>query len=339
MTYTPEKLLQLEFMVKTITQCRKVEDDNHGMAINVQFLNHPEQRVCEIPKTVPEKECTTSVTAVNMGKMYTFAVPDSGGSCSPKPVSLSVRLYSLHRADVHSGDPELASGELVVKTTTLADFNLRLNTDDKYDMTVPMTDCQGRTVVVLTVLVRAWIAGTVTTSPIDSPPLCPSPLSRPASTDSCSRAKSSEYCSSSLDAQEPIPCCSCKPIQKPRPCCRCKIIREPRPCCNKPAPVGEPTFCCKKPSPPSYCHRCIKIYSGMDRIERNVIDQPHRQYVDVGHEINDRKMDLSVRKMHCYPCSAQRRIAHEADKFISKVTDVVKYMHGFVNKDMANIVD
>lgn len=72
------------------------------------------------------------------------------------------------------------------------------------------------------------------------------------------------------------------------------------------------------------------MYSGMDRIERPVID--------VGHDINDQKMDLRVRKMHCDPCAAQRRIAHEADKFISKVTGVVKDMHGFV-KDTVNVID
>lgn len=373
MTYTPEKLLQLEFLVKTITQCRKVEDDNCGIAINVQFLDRPEQRVCEIPmKDERKKEGATSVTVVNVGKTYTFSVPDSGSSCSPKPVSLSIRLYSLRRADAHLGDPELASGELVVKTTTLVDADCHPITDDKDDMTVPLTDCQGRTMAVLSVRVRAWIAGTVTSTPINLLPFCP----QPASADGCGQTKSSECCNSSLVARVPISCCSCKFVREPTSCCskhvsvreptlccsKCVPVREPTPCCNKPAPVRELTSCCNKTpvresmpccykppareptsccnkQPPSLCrHRCIKMYSGMDSIERPVIDQPCRRYTDVGYEINDQKMDLRVRKMHCDPRAAQRRITHEADKYISKVTGVVKDMHESI-KDTVNMVD
>lgn len=396
MTYLAEKLLQLEFLVKSITQCRLAEDDNCGTAISIQFLDHPEQRVCNLPKAVSKQNGVASVTAVNVGKTYTFAVPDSGGSCSPKPVCLKIKLYNLQGESCSSGDLELASGESVVRPTTLADVGCRPDTAEKDDATVPLTDCHGRTVAVLSVRVRAWVAGTVTTTPIDSPPVCPplrlpscpalcpptlpsclapscpppcpapscppppcpTPISRPASVDSY-RKKPAECCSSQA-IREPTSSCGCKPAREPVTCCKKPTAREPccnRPppksCCNKP-PARDPPNCCNRPLPreprtsccnktvrkkPSPCGcQCANVCSASDRNERSAIDQPHRQYTDIGCEIDGRKIDFRVRKKHCDPCVAQRRLTMEAEKFISKVVNVVKDMHGLV-KDTVNMVD
>lgn len=344
MTYLPEKLLQLEFVVKTIAQPRLVDDDDYGTAISIRFLDHPEQRVCEIPTAVSRLDDVASVIAVNVGKRYTFAMPadGGGGSCDPKPVNVSVQLYSLRNANGRSGNLELASGELAVKPTALSDDGCTPTITDKDDMTVPMTDCRGRPVAVLSVQVRAWITGGITVTPIDSPPVCQWPP-----VDGCWN-KPSKCCSNSM-ARQPTPCCRSKPAREPTPHgCNKPPAREPMPCCSKP-PGREPTSCYNDPparkpqpscfnkppvrDPPSPCHlQC----SGMDINKRNAADQLHRPYTDTGFGTNDQKTDR--KSPVCKKCDVQRRIAQEAEAFISKVVFMVNDMHGMA-KDTADMVD
>lgn len=402
MTYSPEKLLQLEFLVKTITQCRlQAENNTFDTSIGIRIPNHSEQWVCNIPKTqsnelapvsaaVPQSDDTVLVTTVNVGKVYTIVALDSKGSCNLRPVSLSIVLYRLQNDNTNLSDSELASGKLLVKPTMLADVGCRPATTDKDDHIVPMKDCQGQNVAILSVRVRAWIAGTVMASPIDSPSPCPPPLIQSASIDVCNQKKLSESCNnlfvcklpqeltpsynkpltpestSCFDkspTRESTSCCdklqaqqstsSCNklqnwelssgcnkpPAQEPTPCCKKPLTRELMPCCKRqPTQVSR----CKKLTreQPLQCRRqCGKTqYSGMSRDDRKALDRPHRQYTDIGCEINGRKIDLRVRKKHCEPCDAERQINQDADKFLYKVLGVVRDMHEFI-KDTVNIVD
>lgn len=341
MTYLPEKLLQLEFLLKTITQCRLAKNDNCGTAISIRFLDHPVQRVCEILTTVPRSEGLACVTAVNVGKTYTFAVPDSDGNCDPEPLNLSILLYSLLGAELHMGDSELAAGEVAVKPITLTDVGCRPNTADKGDMTVPMMDCQGQTVAVVSVRVRAWISGTVTATSIGLPP-----LSRPISADACQKKptvsctnliRKPTSCYSKPHAWEPTLCCNkppaptscCNKLPTQTPRCNKPLAWQSKSCCDKKPPVLESTTCCNKPPvrvPLSPCRRqCVKVCSGIDQSERSAIDQPHQQNTDIKCEINGRKkIDFRIHKKHCNPCDAHRKIIREMNKFISKVNTVVK---------------
>lgn len=359
MTHLPEKLLQLEFLVKTIAQSRLVNiDDDCGTTISIRFLDHPEQRVCEIPRSQSRLDSAASVIAVNVGKRYTFAMPaNCGNSCDPKPVNVSVQLYSLRSANTRSVDLELASGELTVKPTTLSDVDYGQTTADRDDMIVPMTDCRGRPVALLSVQVRAWITGSITVTPIDSPPVCQRP-----SVDGCQK-KSSECCNNSVTRQ-PTPCCRLEPTH-----CYCykSPAREPTYCCNKPS-TREPTYCCKKPPArkPTSCYKippareptsccsdpltrkprqsccdkppvrdpCHRQCSGMDMNEQRPSDQLQWPYADTEFGINDQKIDLSV----CNQCDVQRRITQEADAFISKIVFMVNDMHAMA-KGTADIVD
>lgn len=332
MTYPSEKLLQLEFLVKSITQCRLTEDDNCRTAISIQFLDHPEQRVCNIPTVMPRSDGMASVIAVNVGKTYTFATPANGSRCNPKPVNLSIHLCSVRSTDTRSDNLKLASGELVVKPTTLANVGCTITTADKDDTTVLMTDCQGWTVAVLSVRARAWFAGTVTVAPIDSPPLCQlplcqSPLSRHASIDDYQ--KKSLKCGRSSVVRESTSFCSCKTTRKttsccnkpsaqgPTSCCNKPPVREPTSCCNKP-PVREPTSCCNKPSTLDRSSPYHRQCSGMDQIEQNAIDCK-----STDQNIDDQKIDLPVLENHSNPYDTQRRIAQEAEEFISRVMCIV----------------
>lgn len=332
MTYLQEKLLQLEFLLKTIIQCRLAINANCGTAISIRFLDHPVQRVCEIPTTVSRSDGVACVTTVNVGNTYTFAVPDSDDNCNPTPLSLSIILYSLLGAELHIGDSELAAGEVTVKPITLTDVGCRPNTADKDDnITVPLTDCQGQTVAVVSVRVRAWIAGTVTATSIGLPP-----MSRPTFVDDC-QMNPTESCTSLI--RELMYRCNKLPVQETTPCCNKPPARQLTSCCNKSQKL---TTCCNKPpvrKPLPSCHRqCVKVCSRIGQSKRCAIDLPHQQYTDIGCEINGRKIDFRVRKKYCNPCDAQRQIIRETEKFITKVKVVVKDMHEFVNNTV-NMID
>lgn len=289
----PEKLSQLEFLVKTITHCRLAEDGDCGTAISIRFLDHPEQKVCDIPTALSRPDGVASVTVVNAGKTYTYAMTDIGGSCNQKQLNVSVHLYNLRSAEAHSADTELGSGELVVKPYISIDGCCPTIADGD-DITVPMTDCQGLTVAVLSVRVRAWVAGTVTVTPINSPPLCP-------------RLPSLECCIDSGPViWAPPTFCSNKPsTRKQKSCCE-KIAREPSP----------------------YSSKCVKTCPITDQCELSTIDID----TDIGCEI-----DVRVRKQYD-SYDTQRRLAQEAERFISKVAGMVKDMHRSDN-DTVDIAD
>lgn len=127
MTCPMESLYQLEFEVKSIALCERAEDPGCGMIVSVQFLNHPEQVVCEVPMNgnrqadggnTTEARSSGS-TAVGKGKSFTFAMSGAGGSgggcgggCggAPKPIRVTVRLQKLadgSRSELGTGNLEI----------------------------------------------------------------------------------------------------------------------------------------------------------------------------------------------------------------------------------------
>lgn len=173
-TETP--LYQLEFTVKCITRCSRMEEDGCGMAVSIRFLDYPEQTVCEIPAgACARPDCAGAAVTVDRGRTFTFAMFSDG--CGPRAVPVTVRLYRLMRRNMSPSREELASGKLnVIPTMAPANSN-RCRTaadscggvNDDNELTVPMTGCSdGRTVTaVMTVRAQAWCAGSVTATPVE----------------------------------------------------------------------------------------------------------------------------------------------------------------------------
>lgn len=324
----PERLCQLEFVVKTVTRCGgggRTEDDGCGTELAVQFADLPEQTVCEMRPAVtacgqPDDSGGATVVTVDSGKTFTFAAPAADdcqtAGCGSRPtVSVAVRLYRLLGADTLPDRVQLASGHVdVVPVATDCP-------DDACEQTVPLTDscADGRTAAVLTVLTRAWDAGPVTAAavqlpprtpaaccPVDSPPPTPPPPPPPPTT--------------------PTPCCSREPVPPPSP-----------DDCGRPSPPPPP------PPPPSRtcprrCNKCCCDAASATRrrtSSASTASETHRQFTNLCCEIDGRKIDLRVRKKNFETCAVQRQIACEAEAFASRVMNVVREMHGLISDSLS----
>lgn len=194
MTCPTESLYQLEFEVKSIARCERSEDASSNTVVSVQFLNHPEQTVCEIPANTSKQAdggteaARSGVTAVGKGKTFTFAMRGGGGgggSCGgggPKPVRVAVRLYKVAGGECPRGGgrSELGSGELEIVPCVAPPATERHRPQPAYttadEHTVPIKDGGGRcggssasrnAVAVLMVNARAWCVGPVTAVPLE----------------------------------------------------------------------------------------------------------------------------------------------------------------------------
>lgn len=314
MSCAPEKLHQLEFVVKTVMRCSgQTEDDGCGTAVTVEFCGLPEQTVCEMPAVPKCGADGTTVTSVNRGQTFTFALPATdchAGGCGPKPICVTVRLHRLQAANTLPRRIALATGRVNVVPCSYRPSDCRDDEDD--EQTVPVTDCPdggGRTVALLAVKTRAWDAGPVTAAATKLEPAC-RPTDAPATPDGCD------------GCPPPSACVDECGLPKPRPTSCC--LREPPAVCR----VDE----CGRPMPPRPCpRRCNKCNCcATGRRRPSVAQEPHRQFTTVCCEIDGRKIDLRVRKKNFETCMVQRRIANEAEEFASRVMTVVQDMHGLI---------
>lgn len=220
MSCSPEKLYQLEFVVKSISRCGRPEDIGCGASIAVRIINHAEQTVCDVPPPPSSRSGTAcAATQVDQGKTFTFSIPGGGAarsSCTPKPVRIAVKLYKT----TGSTRTELASGDLDVFIKESAEERGGCRADD--DHTVAVNECSsGRTLAVLSVRARAWAAGTVTSAPVEEPPCSnrgcrqQAPPPPPPTCDKCPK-------------KQPPPCCPppppppSQPRSRPCPCNTCR---------------------------------------------------------------------------------------------------------------------
>ncbi|VVC34432.1 Hypothetical protein CINCED_3A019888 [Cinara cedri] len=315
-------LYQLEFVVKSITQCQSKEDTT---AVCISFLDFPEQMVCEIPpSTCARPDVEVSPTLIHQGKTYTFAMCTEG--CGPRTLPITVRLYRM--MDKETGREELATGRLDVIPTRSSNQRRPANDlcgieDD--DLTVPMISCaDGRTIAVMTVLVQAWCAGSVTATPVrahtvqTSPPITSVPLATGG-----------------------------QPASQPQPQTRCKAVDNG--CQKKQQPVMVKKCCNPQPPSPSprlsrrQCDQCLPARRptgcATDGIPVVANTTRQAQYTSVGCEFDGHKMDMLVRKKNYETCAVQRHITTEAEAFASRVMTVIRDMHGLVSESVGAKTD
>lgn len=315
MSCAAEKLYQLEFVVKTVMRCSsQTEDDGCGTAVTVEFCGLPEQTVCEMP-AVPKCEVDgTTVTSVDRGQTFTFALPATDcyvGNCGPKPICVTVRLCRLQAANTLPRRTVLATGRVNVVPCSCRPSDYR---DEDDEQTVPVVDCPdggGRTVALLTVKTRAWDAGPVMSAAIKLDSGC-CPTNAPATPDCSDGCPPQPACVDECDLPKPRPI-SCCPREPPTVCRvdECGRPMPPRPC-------------------PRRCDKCNCCATGRRRPSSSVAQEPHRQFTTVCCEIDGRKIDLRVRKKNFETCVVQRRIAKEAEEFASRVMAVVQDMHELI---------
>lgn len=320
MSFTTNTLYQLDFVVKMVTRYG-AKDQECDTSVVVQFLGLPPQTVCQLPAVggCSGVSSSATVTSVEAGKTFTFGRPSDHGCSPPGPVCVTVRLYRLMGEDTLPCREELATGVVNVMIAPEG----QPATEFDCERIVPLKDGKnGLTVAELSVVVRARVAGSLTTTP--GPP-CPSQSS------------------------------PCHPSRRsPSPCARPPSPRTPSPPFN--TKCGDKTRLSRPLSArcgarearellrsPSRSRRCDKncrvTKKGRKTLEAspNVVTlDPNTQYSVIGCEVDGRKIDLRVRRKNYETCAVQRRITKEAETFTKRVMTVIQDMHGLISDSVAS---
>lgn len=323
-----------------MTRCNR--SNGTCATVAVQFLNNPEQTVCEIPGMAEASTSGgggSSTRKVGLGKKFTFAIPGGGGGCGgcPKPVRVTVRVY---HQDGHRGRVQLGSGELDVTPSAqrpAADHHDDDDDEQTVVITKPRDDggCGGGrcgagsgrserdTVAVLAVRARAWCAGPVTAVPLE-----------PASGRELNQCRNK----STTTTAPPPPCGPQRMLDDG--CCgtaaATKARRPPPPAARTTTAAGRQCPDCTVASITTDASTDTAADTNADATADTTAADEHRdnerQYTSMDCEINGRKIDLHARYRDRETHEAEKQLVFEAEAFASMVYTLVSEMHGLILK-------
>lgn len=316
----PYQLYQLELVVKTVTRCDRLlgdEDDDDenedwcDVTIDWRLAGQEqEQTVCHVPAVADRK-----ITRVDRGQTYTFPGPTrvDAGSC----------VFSLY-VRRQSDRVQIASGQLEVplRPRPHADDCPRPASTDE-QMVAMTARPDGRTVAVLAVRARAWLAGQMVAAGIA--PKSPSP-----DTECCRLGSPRQSVCRTPGPPAKAECCTTDPLAKAK-CCgdRSQKAATATPTCRRDR---------KKKSAGATCcaarRTCRRRYDVYPTAACPDVPVPRRQYSTIRCEFDGRQMDLRIRKKNPETCAVQRKIADKENAFTARVMTMVQELQQLVTTTM-----